>query len=295
MAVFYNQATISYNGNITGSNIITGEIVEVLSLSKSAVTDTYTDGSSIVYTISIVNTGSEDISELAVTDDLGSYSFTPGGETPGTPVTLTPLTYDAGSAVLYVNGVQKPVQAGAAGGTLTISGITVPAEGSAVIIYTAKANSFAPLGENAVITNTASLTGARIPETVSDSAQVTHDSTPDLAISKSLTPSTVSGNGEVTYTFLIQNYGSSPVTASDPTEFRDVFDPVLSISEVTFNDTPLAQGTGYTYSIADGVFTSTPGTITVPAAEYSQDPDSGAWSVRPGTSTLIITGTLVSG
>ena len=295
MAVFYNQATISYNGNVTGSNIITGEIIEVLSLRSTAVTESYTGGSTIVFTISIVNTGKDDYTGLTVTDDLGSYSFTPGPETSdNAPVTLTPLVYDEGSADLYVNGIQQPVQVSYTGSALIFSGLTVPEEGSAVIIYTARPNTYAPLGSEAVIVTTASLNGPRLPEPLSDSAEVRYDGTPDLAISKSLTPSAVSGSGEVTYTFIIQNYGSDPVTAPDTAEFRDVFDPVLSISEVSFNGTPIQEGTGYSYCMAEGIFTSAPGQITVPSAEYSQDPDTGVWSVRPGTSTLVISGTLIT-
>ena len=41
MATFTNQATLSYNGGSTNSNIITGEIIEVLTVSKTAVVDTY--------------------------------------------------------------------------------------------------------------------------------------------------------------------------------------------------------------------------------------------------------------
>ena len=37
MATFTNQATLSYNGGSTNSNIITGEIVDVLTASKTAV------------------------------------------------------------------------------------------------------------------------------------------------------------------------------------------------------------------------------------------------------------------
>ena len=41
MATFYNQATLSYNGNTTTSNITTGELVEVLSATKTAVQTEY--------------------------------------------------------------------------------------------------------------------------------------------------------------------------------------------------------------------------------------------------------------
>ena len=39
MATFYNQATLSYNGTVASSNITSGEILEVLSVEKSAVSD----------------------------------------------------------------------------------------------------------------------------------------------------------------------------------------------------------------------------------------------------------------
>ena len=49
MATFYNQATLSYNGNTTTSNITTGELVEILSATKTAVTDTYQSEGRITY------------------------------------------------------------------------------------------------------------------------------------------------------------------------------------------------------------------------------------------------------
>mgnify|MGYP007043298606 CR=1 FL=1 len=54
MATFYNQATLSYNGNTTTSNITAGELVEILTAAKTAVTDTYQSGGRITYIISIV-------------------------------------------------------------------------------------------------------------------------------------------------------------------------------------------------------------------------------------------------
>ena len=41
MATFYNQATLSYKGRSVSSNIATGELVSLLSATKTAVTDTY--------------------------------------------------------------------------------------------------------------------------------------------------------------------------------------------------------------------------------------------------------------
>jgi hypothetical protein len=35
-----------------------------------------------------------------------------------------------------------------------------------------------------------------------------------------------------------------------------------------------------------------PGQITVPAATYTQDPITGAYTVNPGVATLVVTGTI---
>ena len=47
MATFYNQATLSYNDNVINSNIVTGEIVEVITATKTAVPTTYNIGDEI--------------------------------------------------------------------------------------------------------------------------------------------------------------------------------------------------------------------------------------------------------
>ena len=97
MATFFNQATLTYNGNTINSNITTGELVDVLTVTKTAVIDTYTRDSEVTYVVSIVNTGDAPIAGLTVTDDLGEYDFN------GT--TLVPLTYVENSATLFLNGV----------------------------------------------------------------------------------------------------------------------------------------------------------------------------------------------
>ena len=57
MAVFFNQATLSYNNTVTNSNTVTGEIIETLSIVKTALDTTYTQGDTLAYAISIINTG----------------------------------------------------------------------------------------------------------------------------------------------------------------------------------------------------------------------------------------------
>ncbi|WP_019679263.1 DUF11 domain-containing protein [Ruminococcus flavefaciens] len=285
MATFYNQATLSYNGTVASSNITSGEIIEVLSASKSAVSDTYSPDSGNVFIISIVNTGSVCYNGLTVTDDLGSYSF---GEADGSAI---PLSYKEGSLSYYVNGVRQPDPVIASIYPLSVTGINVPAGGNAMLVYSADTNSFAPMGAGAGITNTAVISGTGF-EPVTASADVAYAEGIDLAISKSLSPAAVEENGEVTYTFVIQNFGTSPAEAADNVIFSDTFTPALSGLTAEFNGAVWTSGTDYAYDPATGTFTSLDGTVTVPAAQFSQNETTGEWSVQAGVSTLIIKGRL---
>ena len=290
MAAFYNQATISVNGNVTSSNIVTGEITLVLTADKNSVIDTYSPDSDVAFTVSLVNSGTTDLTGVTITDDLGEYQVS---EEP-TELTVTPLNYTEDSAALYVNGVLQPEPAVTADSPLTISGITVPAGGNAMLVYAARINQFAPLGSGDSITNTAEITGAGIATPVYASANITPGTAPDLAISKSLNPSTVPENGALTYTFIIQNYGNTEASAADEVIFRDAFSPALDGLTVTFNGQPWTSPANYSYSPVTGVFESAAGQVTVPAAQYTQDPDTGAWTTQPGVSTLVISGNIIS-
>ena len=283
MATFYNQATLTYNNTIINSNITTGELEEVLSITKTAVLDTYTQGDEITYVINIRNTGTLPYNDLTITDDLGTY-------TSGT-LTLTPLTYAAGSATYFVNGVLQPAPAVTAGPPLTVSGISVPAGGVATVLYAAQLNQFAPLGVGDTVTNTATLSGSGITP-ISTAETITAAEEADLTITKSLNPTVVTENGQITYTFVIQNTGNTAVIATDNATITDTFDPVLSNIAVTFNGVSWATPTNYTYNTVTGQFATNAGQITVPAATYTQDPTTGATIIQPGVSILTVTGTV---
>ena len=283
MATFFNQATLTYNDTIINSNITTGELEEVLSITKTAVLNTYTPGDEVTYIINIRNTGTLAYNDLTITDDLGTYSS--GG------LTLTPLTYAANSATYFVNGVLQSAPAVTAGPPLAVSSITVPAGGVATILYAAQLNQFAPLGVGDAIVNTATLSGGGIAP-VSATETITAAEEANLTISKSLFPTVVTENGQITYTFVIQNTGNTPIVATDNAIITDTFDPILSDLIVTFNGTTWTVPANYTYNPATGQFTTNPGQITVPAATYTQDPVTGAVIIQPGVSTLTITGTV---
>ncbi len=286
MATFFNQATLSYNGNVADSNITTGRIVETLSATKNALTPTYTGTDDITYVVSVINSGDTAFTNLTITDDLGRYTLADG------TTEVVPLTYVSGTVNYFVNGVLQAAPTVSDTEPLTITGISVPAEGNAIIIYSARPNEFAPLGEDASITNTVTISGSSSITPVTASETVTNSTEPELTISKALEPDVVTENGTITYTFDIRNYGGTATDLTDDVIFRDVFNPVLDITSVTFNGTPWVIGADYTYNTATGEFTSVNGSITVPAATFSQDPATGVWTTEPGVSTLVITGTI---
>ena len=284
MAIFSNQATLTYNGNSTNSNIAYGEIMDVLTATKTAVEGTYTPGDLVTYVVTLRNTGNAMLTGLTVTDDLGGYLFN------GT--TVYPLTYEDGSLVMFTDGAPQPAPAVTAGPPLVISGINVPAGGDVVLVYQARANAYADPGAEGTIDKTVTVTGDGLSAPVTATETVTAETAPMLTISKAITPAQVVDNERVTYTFVIQNSGNQPVVATDNAAITDTFDPRLTALTVTFDGTAWVQGVQYNYNETTGLFATVPGQITVPAATYTQDPVTGAYTVNPGIATLIVTGTI---
>lgn len=283
MAQFTNQAQIRYGNAVANSNIAVGEILEVLSASKTAVRSTYGQNDSVTYVVSIVNAGTVPVTGLTLSDNLGAYTFGTGS--------LTPLTYVEGTVKYYVNGTLQTAPAVTETPVFTITGITVPAGGNATIIYEAMVNQYAPLDAGSSITNNANISGGGItPITVDEIVRA--QTAPLLTITKSISPVPVTENGTITYTFLIQNGGSADADAASGVTVSDNFDPVLTNLTATYNGTPLVAGTDYTYNETSGEFVTTAGRITVPAATFTQDATTGIWAINPGVGTLVVTGTI---
>lgn len=284
MAQFTNQATLSYNGLTANSNIVTGTITQVLELRKAATPQTYRPGDILTYVVTIRNSGAAAFTGLTVTDTLGAYGFGSG--------TVTPLTF-TGDPVLYdSNGVPQPAPAVTAGPPLVISGLSVPAGGSITLVYRAMVNSYAPLGAAATLTNTATLTGSGLTAPLTAQETVTMAQGPALTILKALNPTTVVENGQVTYTFTLENAGSEAADAAAGIVLSDTFTPPLSDLSVTLNGSAWPAAGNYTYNAATGAFATVAGQLTVPAAAYTQNAATGLWSLTPGVTTVTVTGTL---
>ena len=273
---FTNRAQLSYNNTIVLSNTVTGEIADVLSLTKTVLETSYTAGGRLTYVVNLINSDTVPLTDLTLVDDLGTDTGT-------TPL----LTYVDGSVHYFANGVAQPAPAAVGGNTLTVTGITVPAGGNATVIYETTVNEYASPEEGAVITNTATASGNGTT-TVTASATVPAAVGPILTVTKSLSPLVVSASDTITYSFVICNSGNE--ATGDDLVLSDTFDPLLSGISVTYNGTPMSA-TGYTYNEGTGVFATTAGAIEVPAATFTQNED-GTWTSTPGEATLTITGSI---
>ena len=235
MASFTNFATLSYNGGTTNSNIVTGEILEALTAVKTAVSANYSAGDRITYALSLVNTGTAAVTDYTVTDNLGGYTV--GANT------VYPLAYNTGTVRYYINGVLQTAPTVTAGPPLTVTGLTIPAGGSAVLIYETTATPVAPLATGSSITNTATITGGGLTNPITAQATVETATSADLTISKALSPTTVTENGQITYTFVISNTGNTEATATGNVVVTDTFAPILRNIAVTYNGTAWTEGT----------------------------------------------------
>ena len=167
---------MSYNGNTTTSNITTGELVEVLSATKTAVQTEYQQDDTLTYVVNILNSGNTTMTGVTISDNLGAYTLN--------TLTLVPMDYVVGTVRYYVGGVLQPTPTVTAGPPLTISGLSVPAKGNVTVIYQAKTNDYAPLAQESSICP-ATINANNIANPITASATVNAYSEPVLRISKS--------------------------------------------------------------------------------------------------------------
>ncbi|MBQ9545368.1 MAG: hypothetical protein IJV00_09615 [Clostridia bacterium] len=280
MATFTNQASLAYSGGVVKSNVTYGEIVGTLTMTKTALKETYAPQGTVSYIVNIVNSGAAPTAQLTLTDDLGAFTF--GTET------VYPLSFDPDSLSFFIEGALQPTPQYTDADSLTVTLGSLPADSVSTLIYQATVTEYAdPTGS---ITNTATLTGSS--NEITASATVTAADNPVLAIAKALDPTTVDENGDVTYTFTVTNFSGTEAGTDANVSISDTFDPVLTdLAATLVNEKSLVINTDYTYDPATGEFTTTPGAITVPAATFTQNTD-GSWITTPGVSVLTVTGTI---
>lgn len=278
MADFTNKATLSYGGRNTVSNTVRGTKNSVFGIKKEALVPTYVAGEMITYLVSVTNNGTHEVENVYLKDDLGR--LTSGAY---------PLEYVPDSIRMLIRGVQT-TDAPAVKSTqpLVVGPMTIPAGEGTLLVYEARVTDAAPLASGSTIKNTVTLPVDIRDTNAEASAIITVRSEAYLSISKAMNPSDVTEGDKLTYTFTIENAGNVDAGgASDPIIISDVFDPYLRDIAVTFNGTATDA---FEYNTL-GLFTTKPELITVSKAAYATAPN-GTLTVTPGTSTLVVTGTV---
>ncbi len=285
MATIENFATVSYtSGGVTEtkvSNLAEIGLESAISFAKTTLGDTYSEDSVITYILSITNTSANTVSNIRITDDLGSFVF-------GT-TELTPLGYTA-PALLLIDGQDVSSQLtvdDTTAGSLVFSFPTLPAGATANVVYRASVNEFAPLDLNSAIVNTATLTSDSDCADGRASATVIAASAANVSVFKQMAPNPVVCGDVVTYTIRIYNYGNIP---AEDVVLTDTFNPAPDTITVS-KDGVLLGGSEYSYvggTLTTPVGTGTP--VSVPAATFTRDIETGILNVTPGVVEYVITG-----
>ena len=277
-----NQAQIAYTAGddrlVSFSNVATATLQDPLSVEKIALDTEYRRGEDITFIISVTNNGTSALSQVTVTDDLGTYEN-------GT-LTVAPYTY-SGRAALFIDGVyQGSITPSVAAGSIQFTLAALQAGSNAQIVYEAGANDFAPFDTGSSVTNTATVTAAGLTESATSSATVNAEEYASVTVSKSMSATGSSDSPAITYTFDIFNYGN--IEATDIV-LSDTFDPAPATITVRVNGETVDPA-NYTYS--GGTLTLPTGSalsLSLPAAT-SQVNTSGGYDVTPAALTVTVVG-----
>lgn len=288
MATIENFATVRFtSGGVATtriSNLAEVGLESAVTFTKTAVGSSYDGNGIVTYILSAVNTSASPINNITVRDDLGTFVIDGIAE-------VTPLEFIS-PAVLLLNGRNASgelVTDTSVAGGVTFTFPTLAAGSAANIIYNARVTEFAPLEEGSVIVNTATLESDSDCADGSATASVTVSSSADVTVTKQMSPNPVVCGDTITYTIRVYNYGNIP---AEDLVLTDTFTPAPTDITVT-QDGVLLPATGYNY--VDGTLTIPPtdaSPLTLPAATFSRDAETGEVIVTPGMIEFVITGTI---
>lgn len=283
-----NQASIRYNyNNNTGtgsanSNTVTTNLLDqyTLAAAKTPLTATFRPGENATFVLRLENSGSGDLHNVTVTDDLGG-----GGAN-------APLLYNQDSLRAYVNGVPVPVSPAVTGGVLTatLPGV-LPAGGVAILVYTAQVRPDLDLDVQS-ITNTANVTanggsaaGPAVVVTPAPTAVLLREAYADVALYKEADKQNVMAGDPLTYTFTLTNTGNQ---AADDVTLTDTLPAGFAVTQVEVT----AGGTTSVLAAGDYTVDAATNTITIPAASAAPITVPAATKNAPGVTVVTVTGTV---
>lgn len=279
-----NQATLTFLvgavADSAESNIATTILQGPMTADKNSLDTTYMRDSEITYTLMISNTSASALSGVQIVDNLGTYVF--GG------LSLTPLTY-IGPAQMYRDGISVgSVTPTLATGQITFAVGTVAADSNVMIIYKAQVNEYARLLVGSTILNSATFTATGVTESIVETNTISVAAYADVSIIKSMVPNPVTNGNELTYTFMLYNYGN---TIASTVTLQDTFSPAPAAITLKKDGIVIDPGE---YDYVSGAL-SYPGatattTVNIPAATFTQDVTTGNVTVNPGMVEIVVTG-----
>lgn len=280
-----NQAQLSFAyDETTGtavSNIATITMLDPLGVSKSALGPEYRLEEELTYIFTLENNSTSPLTGIQVLDDLGSYLV-------GGLLLVTPLTY-VGPTYLYIDGeYSSELTPVVTAHSVSFAVASLAAGETATIVYKALVNEFAPGAPGSTIENTAAITAVSMTGSLEASAIVTVESYVDVQIVKSMYPDPVTEGELLTYHFDIYNYGN---TAATDVVLTDTFSPAPAAISISVDGVPI-DPTQFDYLA--GVLTLPNAlatlSITIPAADFVQDPVTGVYTVNPGIVSITVSG-----
>ncbi len=289
----YNKATLNYNSGsdllTTSSNTASVTMNGPLEAAKHTLETAYRIGDEITYNLFVTNTSSNQLTNLSIQDDLGTYKLTT--VTPN--INVTPLTY-VDPAKLFVNGVSVSTISGTVSADkdkVTFSLASLAANSTALIQYKAIINEYATATvEESSIKNTVTVSAQYITDSATAFNSLDVDEYALVTIDKDMSPNPVVDGGTLIYTFHIRNYGNIDATN---VILRDDFAKLPSISSVYVGGD---QVEAEDYSYVNGQFQypsdESEVTYTINKATIAQDTTTGVVTVTPTESIVTITATI---
>lgn len=277
------QLSFAY-GETTGKSVSNSAAVTILDslvVAKKCFGTQYRIGEELTYILTLENNSTRSLTDIQISDDLGSFMT-------GNALLVTPLTY-TGPAYLLVDGLffaELPAEVSGHSVNFTIAALAAACR--ATVLYKAVVNEYAPYAPSSVIENTAVVTAPALNESKEASATASAENYVDVRIVKSMYPNPVTEGDNLTYDFAIYNYGN---TVATDVVLTDTLISSPGVIAVSVDGVPVDSSQ---FDYADAVFMLPNAkallSITIPAATFTQDPITGAYTVEPGMVSIIVRG-----
>ena len=229
-----------------------------VTVEKNALSDSFVAGTDLTYRVVVTNTGTGEIYNIVLTDNLGVAGA------------ATPMTY-VGPLTVNMNNTEYTVTPTATAPSLVITLPSALQPGEvAVITYTVNISST----QAGTLTNTVTLTGnggsaTGDAVTASDTASIAQDTRPIVYAYKTA-PSTVTDNSTMTYEVMLFNAGGSDVTGFTVTDTLPNYFTVTGVS-ARVDSQPTINFAPGEWDVNANVLTvpanSTAPTISIPAGQ----------------------------